>query len=111
MAVIAPSLLAGALIGTGMLLALRGAVEPPQPPLSRRLTELYEPPPTDGLDLVRTRWRAWSLRALRLGGADLAALRRDLAVCGITLERHAAVKLGFALGGALVPLSVAALWA
>lgn len=107
---IAPSLLAGALIGTGLLVALRVAIDPPQPNLSRRLTELYEPPPGDGLDLVRARWHAWGLRALRVGGGDLTGLRRDLAVCDTTLERHAAVKLGFAVGGAVVPLAVALLW-
>ncbi len=108
---IVPSLLAGALIGSGLLVALRVAVDPPQPHLGRRLSELYEPPPADGVDLVRARWQAWGLRALRLGGRDLAALRRDLAVCGITMERHAAVKLGFAVGGSLVPVAVAAVWA
>jgi len=109
--VIVPSLVAGALIGSGLVLALRVAVDPPQPSLGRRLSELFEPPPADGLDLVRARWQAWGLRALRLGGRDLAALRRDLAVCGISMERHAAVKLGFAVGGALLPLAVAAVWA
>lgn len=107
---ILPSLLAGALIGAGLLLALRVAVDPPHPQLARRLTDLYEPPPGDGMDLVRARWQAWGLRALRLGGRDLAGLRRDLAVCGISMERHAAVKLGFAVGGGVVPLAVAAVW-
>lgn len=108
---IVPSLVAGALIGSGVLLALRVAVDPPQPHLGRRLSELYEPPPADGVDFVRARWQAWGISALRLGGRDLAALRRDLAICGITMERHAAVKLGFAVGGAVVPLAVAAVWA
>lgn len=108
---IAPSLLAGALIGMGLLVALRAAVEPPMPHLGRRLTELYEPPPGDGAEAVRARWRSWALKAMRLGGPDLATLRRDLAVCDLTMERHAVVKLGFAVGGALVPLAVAAVWA
>ena len=107
---IAPSLLAGALIGTGLLVALRVAIDPPQPNLSRRLVDLYEPPPGDGLDLVRARWRAWGLGALRVGAGDLTGLRRDLAVCDMSLERHAVVKLGFAVGGAVVPVAVALLW-
>lgn len=108
---ITPSLLAGALIGLGLLVALRVVVDPPQPNLARRLTDLYEPPPGDGLDVVRARWQAWGLRVLRSVGADLSALRRDVAVCGITLERHAAVKLGFAVGGGCVPVAVALAWA
>ena len=108
---IGPSLLAGGLVGVGVLVAMRVAVEPPQPNLSRRLTELYQPPLGDSLDAVRARWQAWGLRAVRAAGADLGALRRDLAVCDVTLERHAAVKLGFAVGGALVPVAIAAVWA
>lgn len=108
---IAPSLLAGGLIGMGLLVALRVAVQPPMPHLGRRLIELYEPPPGDGAEAVRARWRAWALKAMRLGGPDLATLRRDLAVCDITMERHAVVKLGFAVGGAVVPLAVATVWA
>lgn len=108
---IGPSLLAGGLVGAGVLVALRAAVDPPQPSLTRRLAELYEPPPGDSLDAVRARWHAWGLRALRAAGADLGALRRDLNVCGITLERHAAVKLGFAVGGAMLPVAAAAVWA
>ena len=105
-----PSLVAGGLIGAGVLVALRAAVDPPQPNLSRRLAELYEPPIGDGLDAVRARWQAWGLRTLRAGRADLGELRRDLAVCDMTLERHAMVKLGFAVAGAAVPVAVAAVW-
>lgn len=108
---IAPSLLAGGLIGMGLLVALRVAVQPPMPHLGRRLIELYEPPPGDGAEAVRARWRAWALKAMRFGGPDLATLRRDLAVCDLTMERHAVVKLGFAVGGAVVPLAVATVWA
>jgi len=108
---IAPSLLAGGMIGMGLLVALRVAVQPPMPHLGRRLIELYEPPPGDGAEAVRARWRAWALKAMRFGGPDLATLRRDLAVCDLTMERHAVVKLGFAVGGAVVPLAVATVWA
>lgn len=108
---IAPSLLAGGLIGAGVLVAVRVAVAPPLPQLRRRLVELYEPPPGDGAEAVRARWRAWALKAVRVGGPDLASLRRDLAVCDLTMERHAVVKLGFAVGGMVVPLVVAAIWA
>lgn len=107
---ITPSLVAGALVGSGLLVALRFGVAPAPPNLSRRLAELYQPLPGDGLDAVRARWRSLSVRALRTGGSDLPKLRRDLAVCAMTLERHAAVKLGFAVGGASVPIAVALLW-
>ena len=89
---IAPSLLAGALIGMGLLVALRVAVDPPLPPLGRRLADLYEAPPGDGADAVRARWRAWALKSSRLGGPDLVSLRRDLAVCDLTMERLAALS-------------------
>lgn len=108
---IAPSLLAGGLIGMGLLVALRVAVQPPMPHLGRRLIELYEPPPGDGAEAVRARWRSWALKAMRVGGPGLATLRRDLTVCDLTMERHAVVKLGFAVGGAVVPLAVATVWA
>ena len=108
---LAPSLVAGAVIGSGLLLALRVAVDPPQPNLGRRLGELYEAPPGDGIEVVRARWHAWGLRALRVGGRDLASLQRDLYVCSTTIERHAAVKLGFAVAGAAVPVGVAVVWA
>jgi hypothetical protein len=111
MGMIAPSLLAGALVGMGLLVALRVAVDPPLPQLGRRLAELYEPPPGDGAEAVRARWRAWALKSVRVGGPDLARLRRDLAICDLTIERHAVVKLGFAVGGTVVPLAVAAAWA
>src|SRR5688572_18516317 len=94
----------------GLAIALRVSVDPPLPKLARRLTELYEPPPDDGVDLVRVRWRAWGLRAMRVGGGDVSGVRRDLRVCAMTMERHAAVKLGFALSGAVAPVAVAVLW-
>ena len=66
---IAPSLLAGGLIGMGLLVALRVAVQPPMPHLGRRHIELYEPPPggeLPGLDRaveqVRPRAKALRLR-------------------------------------------------
>jgi tight adherence protein C len=107
---IVPSLIAGGLVGLGVLVALRAVLDPPQPNLARRLTELYEPPPTDGFDVVRARWQEWALRAVRAGGGDLGGLRRDLAVCGVTLERHAIMKLGFATAGAAIPVAVAVIW-
>jgi Flp pilus assembly protein TadB len=108
--VILQAMLAGALIGAGLLVGTRVALSPPQPNLGRRLVELYEPAPTDGFEALRSRWQAWGLRAIRSSGADLTELRRDLAVCGITLDRHAIVKLGFAVAGAAVPVVVAVVW-
>ena len=107
---IGPALLTGAVIGAGLLLGLRATLDPPQPNLSRRLAELYQPPPGDGLDAARARWQVWALRASRIGDRDPLSLRQDLAICEISVERHATVKLGFALGGAVVPVAMAGVW-
>ena len=42
--------------------------------------------------------------------SDLRPLRRDLAVSGTTIERHAVAKLTFAVAGAALPLLVAVAW-
>lgn len=107
---ILPALLAGAALGGGLLVLVRATVASPVPNLQRALTELYEPPATDGLDAVRARWSRVAIRALRLGGRDLATARRDLAVTGTTLERHAVAKLGFAVAGAALPVLAAVVW-
>ena len=108
---IGPALVAGALVGGGVVVGARGLLAPPPPQLARRLADLYRPPVTDGLDHLRSRWQAAALRALASTGADLATLRRDLDVCAIALERHALVKAGFAVAGAATPPAVAAVWA
>jgi tight adherence protein C len=104
------AMIAGALVGTGVLLAARSFVAPPVANLQRELAALYEPPPTEAFDAVRARWQSWALRALSIFGIDETALRQDLAAAGITIERHAAVKLGFATGAAATPLVMALAW-
>lgn len=105
-----PALVAGALIGAGLAVAARLAVAAPQPNLARRHAQLYEPAPLAALGGARARWLTWSLRAVRLTRRDQRALARDLAVCDLTLERHALVKVGLAVGGATMPMLAAAVW-
>lgn len=104
------ALLAGALVGTGLVLAISGSLAPAPPRLERRLAQLYEPPPTEGMAMVRARWQAWALRALATTGGDVQALHRDLTACSMTPERHAMAKLTFATLGAGLPMGVAFVW-
>lgn len=107
---IVPAIIAGGLVGTGVLLGARSVLVARPQRIDRRLAELYQPPATDGFDAVRVRWQRLGLSALQVIGADLVSLRRDLAVCQIGLERHAMAKLGFALMGAASPVALAAVW-
>jgi pilus assembly protein TadC len=108
--VILPAMLSGALIGAGLLVAVRGLVAPPLPRLDRRLAELYEAPLAVGQSLIQRRWQAWALQLVSANGRDLRPVRRDLAVAGMTMERHAVAKLTFAVAGAGLPLAVAVAW-
>ena len=107
---ILPAMAAGATLGAGLLLAARGAFAPPQPRLARRLTELYEPLPAAGESAFERRWRSWALQLVSTGTTDPRPMRRDLAVSGTSLERHAVAKLTFAVIGAGLPLLVAIAW-
>lgn len=107
---ILPAMLAGATVGAGLLVAAKGAFAPPLPRLERRLTELYEPLPSGGQSMVQRRWQAWALQLVSAGGSDTRSLRRDLAVSGMTLERHAVAKLTYAVAGAGLPVVVAVTW-
>ncbi|HEX7196923.1 MAG TPA: type II secretion system F family protein [Candidatus Limnocylindria bacterium] len=103
-------LLAGALVGTGLLLMVAGVLVPSSARLERRLVQLYEPPPTEGMAMVRARWQAWALRAMATTGGDVQVLHRDLAACSMSPERHAVAKLTFATLGAGLPVGVALVW-
>lgn len=103
-------LVAGALVGTGLLLVAAGVLVPPSARLDRRLAQLYEPPPTEGVAMVRARWQAWALRAMATTGGDVQVLHRDLAACSMSPERHAVAKLTFATLGAALPVGVAVVW-
>ena len=107
---ILPAMLAGATVGAGLLVAAKGVFAPPPPRLDRRLAELYEPVANGGPSTVQRRWQAWALQLASAGTADLRPLRRDLAVSGMTLERHAIAKLTYAVAGAGLPVVVAAVW-
>ena len=101
---------AGALVGGGLFVLVRGLLAPPPPRLARRLDALYRPPATEGLDHLRWRWQAAALRALAAAGAQPPSLHSDLAVCGTSLERHAMAKLAFATLGATAPVAVSVVW-
>lgn len=107
---ILPAMLAGATVGAGLLVAARGLIAPPLPRLERRLVELYEPLPVAGQSVLQRRWQTWALQMVSATGNDLRPLRRDLAVSGMTIERHAVAKLTFAVAGAGLPLVVAIVW-
>ena len=107
---ILPAMVAGAAVGAGVLVAVRGFVAPPVPRLERRLAELYEPRPAPGDSLLQRRWQSWALQLVRSTGDDLRPLRRDLAVTGTPLERHAIAKLTFAVVGAALPFGVGVAW-
>jgi Flp pilus assembly protein TadB len=110
------ALLAGAGVGLGCWLVLRG-LYPPRPPLSAVLARLDgrlgpAPVPVDAADGGGI--------ALRLGrplvgvvagsGIGLSRLRKDLVVTGRSLERHLGEKVGLAIFGALLaPATAAAL--
>lgn len=104
------AMLAGATVGGGILVAARGLIAPPLPRLERRLVELYEPLPSAGHSALQHRWQAWALQLVSATGTDPRPLRRDLAVTGMNIERHAVAKLTFAVAGAGLPLVVALAW-
>lgn len=86
------ALLAGA-AGGGVWLIARAAYPPPRP-LRAVAAELTEPRRTpDTADRTGGRWAAF---ASRLAGSSSPRLRADLAVVGVTAERHMLDKLGYA---------------
>jgi pilus assembly protein TadC len=105
-----PALLAGAVVGVGLLVVVRTALEPPVPRLERRIAAMYEPPPTAADSALRRRWQSWAMRLVSVNGNDLGPLRRDLAVCDMSIERHAVAKLSFTVGGVVLPMLVAVVW-
>lgn len=110
-------LAAGASVGLGLLLLLRGAF-PPRAPLSLSLAQLHRQAP-DVVALVSEE-RGKGLEAL-LGaplarvagrlGLELRSLRADLRVMGRPLERHLADKVLIGLTGLLLPPAMVALCA
>jgi tight adherence protein C len=111
--------LAGALVGFGVWLLIRG-LRPPQPSLAEALAGLRRvPSPRPLVTPVKGEWSSLArlgapfARALarRPGGVALFvtdAVRRDLVVLGRSTEQHLAEKLATALTGLLLPAVLAA---
>ena len=115
------TLAAGASVGLGLVLVLRGLF-PPRPPLAIALARLHLRAPAAGTELVSvsSSRRGRDLEALmgaplaRLAGRlglELRSVRKDLRVMGRPLERHLADKVLVALTGLLVPPAMVSLWA
>ena len=112
------AILAGAGVGLGFFLVLRG-LYPPRPPLAVALARLQGPTQRplvapdsseagDGLSGGIGRWLAAGLAGL---GIQMRPLRSDLAVTGRSLERHLAEKVTLAVFGLVLAPAVAALMA
>lgn len=109
------SLAAGATVGLGLMLLMRGAF-PPRPPLAVSLARLQRR--SSDLPLVASQQRGRGLEAV-LGaplarlvgrlGLELRSLRADLRVMGRPLERHLADKVLVALTGLFLPPAMVAL--
>jgi tight adherence protein C len=110
-------LAAGALVGLGLVLFLRGAC-PPRPRLALSLSELNRRAPA--ATVVASEQRGRGLEALLGGplarlagrlGFELRSLRADLRVMGRPLERHLADKVLIGLTGLLLPPAMVTLFA
>ena len=110
-------LAAGASVGLGLLLFLRGAY-PPRPPLAASLAQLSRRA-AEGDPMV-THQEAKGLEAVlgvplarlaRRLGLELRSVRKDLRVMGRPLERHLADKVLICLTGLFLPPAMAALCA
>ncbi len=103
-------MLAGAGIGLGLLLIMRGLL-PPREPLTDALAALLDPPPTDrGGSPLEGLGRGWRgqlaqrlIRAAGSLGVDLGQLDADLRVVGRTLEQHVVEKATATLAGVALP--------
>lgn len=113
---LAAGMLAGAGLGLGMMLVVRGLLAGP-PPLATALAD----PPTDrhtpgGADGPVTGWRDRLTGRMRLllgrAGMDLDRMSVDLQVVGRSVEQHLLTKLTLSVAGAALVAGVAlAAWA
>ncbi|MCQ4084393.1 type II secretion system F family protein [Streptomyces sp. RB6PN25] len=109
----------GALFGAGVLAAVLG-LRPPRPSLATTLAALQRPSPrhtaspTDGLEQQSAggwaaRWGRVGVPLLRAAGLPTAALRADLELVGMSVERYLAEKAAATAVGLIAPPVVIAL--
>ena len=100
-------LLAGALVGLGALLVVRGLL-PARQPLAAALSRLRAPAPAIRPKGLSAGLGSRLALALERAGLEWSRTRSDLAVTGQSMEAHGAKKLGSALAaGAIVPVTAA----
>lgn len=92
---------AGALLGAGVLFAVRGALVQPAP-LGDLLADLHRPRTVTPARSSRWWRRVWS----DIGGAGLAGRSADLAVCERSRSRFVADRAGWAALGAVAAASL-----
>jgi len=103
-------LLLGAAIGCAVWLVVVAFTPVPRR-LETVLEELHAPPRQEQAPAaVSSWWRRLALRAASWSPGDRRQIEQQLAMCGETWEQHAVVKLGFAAGGAFVPVLLWAIW-
>ncbi len=101
-------LVAGAGIGLGMWMTLRG-LWPPRPALVDAMSQLDRPPIASGQSsqqLWRARINKIAMALADLAGGESDALRADLNIMELTALRYAVSRLTLALVGASLPLVV-----
>jgi tight adherence protein C len=100
----------GALFGSGLLAIVLG-LRPSRPPLATTLAALHRPAcrPQEALAQPETaggwaaRWGRQGVPLLRAAGLPTAALRADLDLVEIGVERHLAEKTASAAAGLIIP--------
>lgn len=106
-----PALLAGALVGLGLLAVARGVIARRRP-LELALTALAEPPAAARTGVgASTAADSWAFRTgawvMRLFGADMGGLRADLLVVDRTEEVHLMERIRTAVFLGLAPAVIA----
>jgi tight adherence protein C len=100
---------AAVLLAVGGMVCLWQAVAPTSRPLDRRLEAVYSAPAVPSTRW-RRRWQRAALQALGWTAGDRRTLDQNLAICEDTVEHHAMVKLGFAVGGVALPVGFWFVW-
>lgn len=104
-------LVAGALVGLGLFLVVRGLI-PARQPLALALGRLRESVPSTPPADVAGRLGSRVALALERAGLEWSGTRSDLAITGRSVESHGAKKLSSALtAGAIIPVMAALMMA